>query len=106
MARYVAELYLPQGTPADLRETAERARRAADELRRAGVRVRHLRALYLTSDQTCFHLFEAESPTSVVEVGRRAAIPVERVVEALDSELSVADTHLPEPVSEHKEESR
>ena len=35
-------------------------------------------------DETCFHLYEAAAAESVVEATRRAAIPVERVVEAVE----------------------
>ena len=91
MARYLAELYLPKAGAAGLREEAERARSAADQMTREGTPVRYLRALFLGDDETCFHLYEAGSPDLVREASRRAAIPVERVTEALDVDLE-ADT--------------
>ena len=84
MARYLAELYLPKTGSDGLRETAARARWAALELTREGVPVRHLRALFLGEDETCFHLYEAASVESVREAARRAGIPVERIVEAVE----------------------
>jgi len=87
MARYLAELYLSHAGSSGLRDAASRARAAAEELNREGTPIRYLRALFLGEDETCFHLYEAGSPESVLEASRRAAIPVERVVEAIDIEL-------------------
>jgi len=87
MSRYLAELYLPKTRSGDLREAAVRARSAAEAMTREGKPVRYLRALFLGDDETCFHLYEAGSPELVLEASRRAAIPVERVTEALDVDL-------------------
>lgn len=87
MTRYLAELYLPKAGAGEVRAAAERARTAAEELTRQGTHVRYIRALFLGADETCFHLYEAGSAESVLEASRRAAIPVERVVEAIDIEL-------------------
>ena len=46
--------------------------------------VRYVRALLLAEDETCFHLYEAATAESVLEATRRAGIPVERVVEAVE----------------------
>jgi hypothetical protein len=37
----------------------------------------------LQQDETCFHLYEAASVDAVREVARRAALPFERVTEAV-----------------------
>lgn len=87
MSRYLAELYLPQSRSGDLREAAVRARSAAEAMTREGTPVRYLRALFLGNDETCFHLYEADSAELVVEASKRAAIPVERVTEAVDIDL-------------------
>jgi Protein of unknown function (DUF4242) len=86
MTRYLAELYLPKAGTDEVRNAAERARTASDELTRQGTQVRYIRALFLGGDETCFHLYEAGSAEAVFEASRRAAIPVERVVEAVDIE--------------------
>ena len=57
---------------------------------REGTPIRYLRAHFLGDDEVCFHLYEAVSPELVQEASRRAAIPVERVAEALDIDLDVA----------------
>jgi mono/diheme cytochrome c family protein len=87
MARYLAELYLSRTNSDGLREAAVRARSAADDMTHEGTPVRYLRAIFLGDDETCFHLYEAGSEESVREASRRAAIPVERVTEALDVDL-------------------
>jgi hypothetical protein len=87
MPRYLAELYLSKSDSRGLREAAARARSAAEAMTREGTSIRYLRALFLGEDETCFHLYEAGSREPVLEASRRAAIPVERVVEALDIEV-------------------
>jgi hypothetical protein len=87
VSRYLAELYLPKTSSDDLRAIAVRARSAAEEMTLEGTPVRYLRALFLGKDETCFHLYEAGSAELVLEASRRAAIPVERVTEALDVDL-------------------
>jgi len=93
VTRYLAELYLPRADIGEVREHAERARTAADELTRQGTHVQYVRALFLGADETCFHLYEADSAESVLEANRRASIPVERVVEAVDIELTDLRDH-------------
>jgi hypothetical protein len=96
MATYLAELYLPEASAAELRAAAQRARSAADEMTREGTPIRYLRALFVGADETCFHLYEAPSPQLVEEASRRAEIPVERVAEALDIDLEApqsAESH-------------
>lgn len=93
MSRYLAELYLPKTSSDDLREIALRARAAAEAMTLEGTPIRYLRALFLGKDETCFHLYEAGSAELVLEAGRRAAIPVERVTEALDVDLEASNEH-------------
>ncbi len=90
MPRYLAELYLPRTGSSSLQEVAVRARSAADGMTREGTPVRYLRAIFLGDDEVCFHLYEAASPELVQEASRRAAIPIERVTEALDVDLDAA----------------
>jgi hypothetical protein len=90
MPRYLAELYLPRTGSGSLREAAVRPRSAADAMTQEGTPIRYLRAIFLGDDEVCFHLYEAASPELVHEASRRAAIPVERVTEALDVDLDAA----------------
>lgn len=87
MGRYLAELYVPRGAAGGPLDAARRARLAAEEMTREGTPVRYLRAIFLREEEICFHLYEAGSPEVVFEAGRRAAIPVERVIEAVDVQL-------------------
>jgi Protein of unknown function (DUF4242) len=87
MSRYLAELYLSKTSSDDLHEIAVRARSAAEAMTLEGTPVQYLRAFFLGNDETCFHLYEADSAELVLEASRRAAIPVERVTEALAVDL-------------------
>ena len=106
MTRYLAELYLPKAGTGEVRSAAERARAAAEELSRQGTRVRYVRALFLGADETCFHVYEAGSAEAVFEASRRAAIPIERVVEAVDIELEEADSIAPTHAPDERTEKR
>ena len=99
MSRYLAELYLSKSDSRGLHEAADRARSAAEAMTCEGTPIRYLRAIFLRDDETCFHLYEAGSLELVLEASRRAAIPVERVTEALDIDPQAAprDTGQGEP---------
>jgi hypothetical protein len=83
MARYLAELYLPQTGSDGLREAVARARSAAQELTREGAPVRYLRSIFVPEDETYFLLYEAGSAEAVAEASARAGIAAERIVEAV-----------------------
>jgi hypothetical protein len=91
MPRYLAELYQSRTSSSSLADAAARARRAAEELTLEGSPIRYLRAIFLGDDEVCFHLFEASSSDLVMEASRRAAIPLERVTEALDIDPDASD---------------
>jgi hypothetical protein len=84
MPSYLVESYVPRALAGEQREAAIRARAAAHALTTEGVSVRYLRSIFVPADETCFHLFEAGFRESAEEASRRAAISVERVVEAVD----------------------
>jgi len=84
MATFLAELYFSRASAGELRDAALRARSAAESMTGEGTPIRYLRAIWLGDEETCFHVYEAGSPELVQEASRRAAIPVERVIEALD----------------------
>lgn len=79
---YVAELYLPRRGDRALAELTRRARAAVDEMAREGTLISFRGAVLLPDDETCFCLYEASSAEEVVEVSRRADIPVDRVTRA------------------------
>ena len=78
---YLVEAYLP----ADARraDVERRARETAHALNREGVPVRYVRSILVPSDETCFHVLEAQSKAAVTELVDRAAIPSVRIMEAL-----------------------
>jgi hypothetical protein len=82
MPSYLIEAYLPRSRSAELPATVSRLRRAAESLTAEGARVRHVRSTFLPGDETCLHLFEADSAATVGEASRRAAIEPARLVQA------------------------
>lgn len=77
MATYLVESYAAGSAAEDQRE---RARLAADR----GTGVRYVRTTHLPGDETVLHVFEAESAEAVREAARVAALPYERIVEAVE----------------------
>jgi uncharacterized protein DUF4242 len=85
MANFLIELYLPRTDRAAFNCSVRRARLAADELSRQGTPVRYLHSVFVPEDETCFHLYEADSPDRVREAARCAALRFERVSEAVSA---------------------
>jgi hypothetical protein len=83
VAEFLVELYVSRGDAETVEGTAECARIAAEELSREGAPVRYVRAIFVPEDETCFYLYEADSAESVREAAQRAAIPFERIAEAV-----------------------
>ena len=67
-------------------EQLERARRAAD----LSAGIRYVRTTFLPADETVLHMFEATSREALCDAARQAALPYERIVEAVEG----ADEHL------------
>jgi hypothetical protein len=74
---YLVETYAPLGR-------ADEVEAALARLANGREAVRHLRATFVPEDETCFHLVEAPSLEAVREALQRAAIPYERIVEAVE----------------------
>jgi hypothetical protein len=85
MPSYLVEAYVSGGQRA-MAHAREGARRTAE----LGVGVRYVRTTFLPGDETVLHLFEAPSASVLDEAGRRAALPFERIVEAVEGS---AETH-------------
>jgi Nickel responsive protein SCO4226-like len=84
MPTFVAERYLPATPPAELSAVGEDARRAAREMTAMGIPVRVIHAVHVPTDETCFTLFEAPSADALAEAHRRAGIPFDRIVAAVE----------------------
>jgi hypothetical protein len=81
--QFLLEQYVTSVDAATVERRAHDAREAAAELTRQGKRVEYLRSIFVPEDETCFHLYEAESLSAVREAARRAALPFDRVAEAV-----------------------
>jgi Nickel responsive protein SCO4226-like len=79
MPSYLVESYAAD-SPVALEEARRRARRTAE----LGGRVRYVRTTFLPDDEVLLHLFEAPSAEALDRAGRAAALPFERIVEAVE----------------------
>ena len=85
MPRYLVETYVPKLRAHEARAEGRRANAAARELSHEGASVRYIRTTFLPDDETCFHLFEAQSEEAVDEACRRAGIAAGRIAPALEN---------------------
>jgi hypothetical protein len=85
MPSYLVETYLPRDRAADRAARERRARRAAQELTRAGTRVSFDRSIHVPEDEICFFVFDAASNREASLAGQRAGLNPIRVVEAISS---------------------
>ena len=86
MAEFLLECYVSRTDGASVERGGARARIAAEELTREGTAIRLLRSIFVPEDETCFYLYEAETVEAVREAARRAALPFERIAEAIQKE--------------------
>jgi len=89
--RYLAEFYLPR-RGADLAGLARRARATAEQSSRAGAAVHFVSAIHAPEDESCFVIYEADSPAAVTVAGSLAGIAFDRIVEVATNDANdVAD---------------
>jgi hypothetical protein len=86
MPSYLVETYVPKALLVDAKAAGLRARAAARELWREGASVRYVRTALLPGDETCFHLFVADTPDAVAEACRRAGFDSPRIVPPLSEQ--------------------
>jgi len=82
MPEYMVELYVSKTERVAIAFWADRVNRAAAELTAEDRPVRLLRSILVPEDETCFLLLDADTAETVRETARRAALQIERVVEA------------------------
>jgi len=87
MAGYVVEVYVSRLSASVLDETSSHARRAAENLSRAGTPVVYICSIFLPEDETCFHFFEAPSLEAIQETCSRLGLTFERIAEATSTGL-------------------
>lgn len=83
MQTYLLELYAPRATA---RDVAARAQQAADELSAEGTSIRYVRTVLVPADETCFHLYEADTVDAVHTAATRAGFGEGRIVEAITAQ--------------------
>ena len=84
MPSFLVETYVPMPLAEDASAAGRRVRAAALELSRAGASVRYVRTTLLPADETCFHLFVADSEEEVADVCRRAGLANPRIVSVVE----------------------
>jgi hypothetical protein len=82
---YLVETFLARGRAGERTARERRARVAADELTRAGVRVRFGGTIHIPEDEICFVVFDAASSRHAALAATRAALDPFRIVEAVTS---------------------
>jgi hypothetical protein len=81
MPNYLVESYLPRAGLA-FERASEHARGAADFADRNGLGVRYVRTTFLEADETCFHVFDADSLRELEAALAGAQLEVDRIVKA------------------------
>jgi hypothetical protein len=94
MTEYLLERYVGRGDAQAVAAGEQSARQAAEELSRRGTAVRYCRSIFVPSEETCFDIFEAESPLAVQEAAELAQLPYERVSAVAPGRAE----HLPEEI--------
>lgn len=84
MPRFVGESYPVGVGRKTLVAASRRARLVAVEMRAEGREVRFLKSTYVPDEEALICLVDAPSAEVVMELGRRAGLPLERVAEAVD----------------------
>jgi hypothetical protein len=83
MADFLVEVYTPRLDEAALANLVARLKVVVEAMS-AQIPVTYVRSIHVPEDETCFHLFEAESAEVVNEVGRRAGLTFDRVAAAVE----------------------
>jgi hypothetical protein len=82
MPEFVAEQYFARTDSAGARRASKAARSAAEQLAREGTPVEFVRSIFVPEDETCLHIYEADSVETVQTAANRAALVFERVAQA------------------------
>lgn len=82
MPNFVVERYRPSSDPDSLWAVADRLTAGARQASLDGVSVRYVDTIFLPGDETCLHLFEADTEAEVRAVARQAGIEIDRIVPA------------------------
>jgi hypothetical protein len=83
LSLFLAERYVPAGSRELVLADVARAKRASADLAGEGTVARLLNSTLVPEDETCFALFAAGSEQEVRDLLQRAAIPCNRIVQAI-----------------------
>jgi len=83
MREFVTEQYLATVCSDVAAGRACAARRAAEQLTGEGTPVQFLGSIFIPDDETCLHLYQAESINAVRAAATRASLALDRIVEAV-----------------------
>jgi hypothetical protein len=83
MREFVVEQYLGAAYSQVAAGRAGAARLAAEQLTSEGTPVHFVRSIFIPEDETCIHLYRAESVDAVRAVAARASLAIERITEAV-----------------------
>jgi hypothetical protein len=86
MAEFLLELYVTGSDGDAVAQGAARARLAVQRMRRDGASIRYLRSIFVPEDETCFLVYEARSAYDVHRAARLAGLPVDHIVEMLETD--------------------
>ena len=78
MREFVAEQYVPAVGVGAAAKLAGAARQDAEQPTCEGTRVQLLRSIFVPEDETCIHLYSAESAEAVWLAAARAALRLEK----------------------------
>jgi len=81
---YLVEHYWPDATADAFRDAADRLRAAAQAMALASQPIHFLHSTLVLEDENAFCVFSAASSSLVAEAYRRADVPFERIVDALE----------------------
>ena len=83
MREFVAEQYISETDPAAVERDASVARRAAELLASEGTPIEFVRSIFVPEDETCIHMYEADSIEAVRLVAALASLRFEHISEAV-----------------------
>jgi hypothetical protein len=83
MSEFLVEAYLPRGAGQLGVPSAEQLFQTAEELAAKGTSVRLVRSIFVPEEETCFHLYQADSIQAVAQAAALAGLSFERITEAV-----------------------
>jgi hypothetical protein len=90
MPKFLVESYLPRSADA-LEEASAQASRAAALARGDGASFQHVRTTLVRADETCFHMFLADSIEDVEAALARVGLTADRIVQAVETKTNNAE---------------